>query len=603
MSTQTLYYKHQDSVAVDEVGNFVTDTVGNIVSPIPPIVISPYAGFTVNGTQEKSCWHGTIAYDGFTYDWSGCTDNTDDNPVRIETDGFLLRFVHSGATGFAAVTNLRNLSKNYSTLTVKVYAGNNHDPKIYKGKETEEGTEYYTMYNATGHGVLVNWGEQVIFATTYHCPGGDYLVGSVTIDFTELSVTIDTDGVGGDTSEFPCGETWFEPKDPDEKYITVYAPNAWCSPNRTVYTETSKITVGCRVWGKNQNTIKVPNDLDEESAKDAAALAFVYSVEHHDYMISDDGTVFWEDTTYEPESVTEIEVWKLYDGVTDKSLWAENSNGATGRVWETASPNQLVALPDQRKYAARGTHVANNIEASDYPYIIGTPHKTSPWGIYTSYTVESPEYLTCQHYPNGPDNAPATVKCERQFVNLTRGDYTLRCCFNASAWVGLFEGIYGSFDMYVISVGVVHLNANGECAANPENKMSQDDAIEYTGGQIGEVRGVTNATKPGTLQTISAYGIGDGIYRRTGERGYVYEFVRKWVISPCHTGEVTAVYTGSEAGKYYLSESDATSKSNALDIAERGNNVYSFTAGEITYFRASAPIDDENTEMDMEEFE
>jgi hypothetical protein len=392
-------------------------------------------------------------------------------------------------------------------------------------------------------------------------------------------------------------------------YITVSAPFAWCSTyDGTVYTEISQVESNSRAWRQSDNSVLIPPGIGEEYAKNTAAYTLVSSFEDRNYIIGEDGTVFWEDITYVPESAMEIEVWKLYDGVTDKSLWAENSNGATGRVWETASPNQLVALPDQRKYAAGGTHVANNIEASDYPYIIGTPHKTSPWGIYTSYTVESPEYLTCQYYPNGPDNAPATVKCERQFVNLTRGDYTLRCCFNASAWPGFFEEVYGSFDMYVISVGVVQLNANGECAANPENILWQDDAIEYTGGQIGEVRGVTNATKPGTLQTISAYGIGEGIYRRTGERGYVYDFIRKWVTSPCHSGEATAVYTGGESGKYYLAEEDAVNKSNALDIADKGSAAYSFTGKNgIEYYRSGVPQKSNDAALNVnvidEEFE
>lgn len=601
MSIQELEYKHRDVIAVDGAGNLVTDSAGNLGNVIPPVIISPGASFGADdGIQGKSCWHGSIEYDGKTYDWSGCMDNGVDNPVRIETEGFLLRFVNRGAEGFAAVTNLRNLAKVHDSLTVKVYAGNNFDPVVKKVAETEEFITYSTEHDATRHGISVRWGEQSIDDHGYHCPGSNYYVGSVTINFSELTVTLNTDGVTWKSGTFKCGDIWDEPIDPDVDIITVVASIAWCNTEEStaVYTELSAVQEGNRVWSNERNRVPVPPGVDEETAKNAAAMSFVGTTESRDYIVGEDGVVYWEDTEYMPETAAEIQVRQLYDGITGKVLWTTDTGQVsinppvyrTGRVWKKASLEKLTTIAEQKNFPASGTEIAEYVDSFDYT------------GLYIYYYPEgyySGGYLFDISCSVEPFACGSSFTYKYFVLTGVRNDVSIT--LQSDLFDGLLMddpdyigGCNGLLD-YVRRPGIGWL----DLFTQPAFKCAEND--------LGELYPELIASKHGEIRYQDGgwelFQIDGGVYAEKYPiiYGYVYNFVRRWITSPCDSSEQNAVYTGGEFGKYYTSAENATNNINGFAISEKGNAVYSFKAGDTKYHRVGYPATDQ-LETD-EEFE
>lgn len=596
MSIQKLEYKHRDVIAVDGVGNLVTDSAGNLCNVIPPVIISPGASFgTDTNAQGKSCWYGSIEYGGKTYDWSGCSDNGESNPVRIETEGFLLRFTHRGADSFAAVTNLRNLAKVHDSLTVKVYAGNNFVPVTKKVSETEEFITYSNEHAATYHGISVRWGEQSIWDQGYHCPGGNYYVGSVTINFSDLTVTLNTDDVTWYSGPFKCGEIWDEPIDPDVDIITVVAPIAWCNTEEStvVYTELSAVQAGDRVWSNERNRVPVPPGVDEESAKNAAAMSFVGTTEARHYIITQSGSIYWEDVDFVPsDMLKEIQVTLLRDPVTGDELWARG-----------------YGMPSENNCKYRASHVRSGLAVSPKPVKdFAEQLKFSAWGgELASSIVCSTEHSGLLWFDNGALAASddsfsvtaGTTECDHLLydyytLSVTRKGKTL-----TRQSVALIHDLYTDINDAADRMVVIPMYENKGFGCD-DNDIFVAEPYPL-GSNTGDVR-------KGSYDTFHIDG---GVYSYIRSAyGWVYVFPRRWVLSPCSLSagaDPEEIFTGEREDIYYLSIKDLKSgESSGQSIAKSGKGVYYIADEDGTrlYYRSGGDLDMEtNTTIDDEEFE
>ena len=597
MSIQKLTYQADlSAVYADATGNLITDAAGNLGIVVPPIIISPGAAFADDGMQGKSCWYGSIEYGGNTYDWSGCTDNGDSNPVRIETEGFLLRFANRGSDGFAAITNLRNLAKAHDSLTVKVYAGNNFVPETKKVDETEEFIQYSTEHDATYHGIGVQWGEQSIEDFGYQCPGSNYYVGSVTINFSDLTVTLNTDDVTWYSGPFKCGEIWDEPIDPDVDIITVVAPIAWCNTEEgtIVYTELSAVQVGNRVWSNEMNSVPVPPGVDEESAKNAAAMSFVGTTEERHYIITQSGAVYWEDVDFVPpaDMINEIQVKLLRDPVTGDELWARG-----------------YGMPSENNCKYRASHVRSGLVVSPKPVKdFAEQLKFSAWGgELVSSIVCSTEHSGLLWFDNGALAASddsfsvtaGTTECDHLLydyytLSVTRKGKTLTRQSGA-----LIHDVYLDIDDAADRMVVIPMYENKGFGCD-DNDIFVAEPYPL-GSNTGDVR-------KGSYDTFHIDG---GVYSYISSAyGWVYVFPRRWVLSPCSPNagaDPEEIFTGEQEDIYYLSIEDLKSgKSPGQSIAKSGNGVYYIVDEDGTklYYGSGGDLDMEtNTTIDDEEFE
>jgi hypothetical protein len=393
-------------------------------------------------------------------------------------------------------------------------------------------------------------------------------------------------------------------------YITVSAPFAWCSTyDGTVYTEISQVESNSRAWRQSDNSVLIPPGIGEEYAKNTAAYTLVSSFEDRNYIIGEDGTVFWEDITYEPESIGSLQVHPAVlvgqDDVVNnyqfcrKDLWCENviygawTADTTGRLfskayYEGGDPESFDAYRaedcqlnvDPRNVM---TFADAGIEYTHLARISKDSNDRYPYG----YMLKTGATTTLPENPNMGVDTPVTY-CE--YVTF---DGAKKCWLPKDYRPGPSER----------EIAALPSKPYWEEVADGIFEIKPDAHDEV--GQIFTLRKIVGDCFKWT----------DGRYYYTARQswsggliGYVYEFVRKWVTSPCHSGKVTTVYTGGESGKYYLAEEDAVNKSNALDIADKGSAAYSFTGKNgIEYYRSGAPQKSNDTALSVnvidEEFE
>jgi hypothetical protein len=377
-----------------------------------------------------------------------------------------------------------------------------------------------------------------------------------------------------------------------------------------VYTEISQVESNSRAWRQSDNSVYILPGASEEYIKDFAAYTLVSSFEDRNYIIGEDGTVFWEDITYEPESIARVQVYSaIIAGQDDyyndhqfcrKDLWCEHlvygaytSEDTTGRFFQKAyyeggdpeSFDAYRAEDCQLNVDPRNvmTFADAGIEYTHLARISKDSNDRYPYG----YMLKTGATTTLPENSNMGVDTPVTY-CE--YVTF---DGAKKCWLRKDYTPGPSEREIAAFPSKPYWEEV----ADGVFELKPD---THDEV-----GQIFTLRKIlgycfkwTDGRYYSTARASDSYGLS----------GYVYEFVRKWVTSPCHTGEVAAVYTGSEAGKYYLAEEDAVNKSNALDIADKGSAAYSFTGKNgIEYYRSGAPQKSNDTALSVnvidEEFE
>jgi hypothetical protein len=336
----------------------------------------------------------------------------------------------------------------------------------------------------------------------------------------------------------------------------------------------------------------VPEGVDEDSAKNAAAWTNAVSLDTRDYIIGADGTVYWEDTDYVPSSVREISVRLMEDHLTGKKLWAMGWGHAgetdclyrATTIIDKASEKRLSSLSEQRNFPAPGNIVAdsacNNTAALSY-HIVDNRR-----GV-----VLVSDEISC---------SLETIACgeghEYFKFSGSRGGVSFECrtrIFSGS-WLSGYVGGCGGLAEYLRVNGWLPVASLGGWSCITDELGTQ--YIDDTSPEIGEIRG--SGFHP------LVFSIDGGLYtvQHSATEGYVYEFVRRWITSPCDAETEQAVYTGSTSGKYYASAEEAQADVNGVDITSQGTNVFSFVGNnELTYYRVGIPAIDET--ITDEEFE
>jgi hypothetical protein len=410
MSDSIKYSTGLNAVAVDSVGNLVTDSAGNLVIPIEALKIyalSDAPTVTVGEVVHQSTTT-TLKFPDKTVSFT--VRNGDDKITKAEG-------ICEGRSGITL--NMRYLQQRYGdSVTFGVAVAESVKRKYQKSTAENGSVQYCVEYQPSSHVSSIVWnGESIYGDSTKRCVGESVHVGKVTIDFQSATATLDTSSVPTDITD-ECGECRNEPP---TITITIVCDYAYCEPDlgATRYIANSL----AYLWGSAVNEVVVEYGETEDEAIAKAATKYVES-EKKQYITADNpswatGKRFWRDEDKDEPGSYDVHAVPWLRTCTrnavnnngtpwGEELWVEQTresgNGKTGRVFNRASWYRYPTLTEAMEYDIdRATVVAENLE---YEY-----HDTSRYTELEWYEQKLPGLLSLYHLTNGKVITDVPCKC------------------------------------------------------------------------------------------------------------------------------------------------------------------------------------------------
>jgi hypothetical protein len=579
--TQSITYNTGlNAVAVDSVGNLVTDSAGNLVIPIEPILLSPSAGFPRgDGAESTGCQTIAVTLNGNHTETFRICDSED----RVVSDVGIV----NGRSGLTL--NMRTLQKRFGDTVTLSLAIQTHFKRKWNKVTDEEGNviEYCSQYTTYGHRMRVTWnGEPIDGESVYRC-GGSVHVGKVTIDFNSATVSLDTSAMPDSMLGAECGGCVPEP--PIE-IIVIEAPYAWCNTlGSVIYTE-AYFSGRSRYWENKETEITVYPGEDHEEKINDASICCVEAVSNVAYVTLESlnvdltlsGDRYWKTNDTKPLHVEQaITVYRCYNKDTKEYLWAErypdSTNTRTGRIWSYGD------LPDNYSTACGGDYsTANNVKVKSPGEAWVTPSRN--YTVSASVTYDGEDYAGTVGSPEF-HIIPCGEKLYAQLVG------TFHPYLDAPvSWQDLFSaaleidgGIKDNYDKLL------------ERFASQSPFAVIGGFVECSNGKLVVVE-TSTMIKDGTVSVEPAGGPADDTetpyfehkgnrYYITEEHGYLCEVteltLRNWAVSPCQAGGgvIDSVYLPEDKSAVYILSNNQPVMTNQIKIIGSGSGQYSITTG------------------------
>lgn len=533
--TQSITYNTGlNAVAVDSIGNLVTDSAGNLVIPIEPVII------TVESESNHSdckCAIVNVIGDG-SQTFMPCVGNM---PFRQNSINWLGKATDIHAVQL--VSNLRNV--NMESLSFDIIAG------IQVHRPVGEFSPSYMQ-------VKIQWGDKEITSDQYyvcHQSRKVFNIGNININLQNNTLSYTGVDLPTNASSVKCEQ---KEDPPEPEVIVIDAPYAWCyADNITgdmIYTETDNplgrdwgdiVNGQVRYWHKSRNEIAVWPDEDKEAAIILAADCCVLSAGTADYIVFESlsselaGLRLWRDRDKDSdEKYTPIPVLRCETEDQSSVLYVEFHYGAsphTGRVWKDAADEDNIPDSDKIKYLA-DNYVASDLQWQNLaPYTVGAiieldgqgsyKGTVNPWWI-SRIVCGGVEYCQLGGVFNCPENSgecPTTGWEVHSSVLQTFGqpDYTILS--NLMGAVTLTTGA-------------------AECGENNNIICDAPHGYNFSGAIWVEPLDNPSSTEP--------YFVYDGNrYTNAGITGYVFDSYRDyaWSPSPCQSSADSVVFTHSDS--------------------------------------------------------
>lgn len=579
--TQSITYNTGlNAVAVDSVGNLVTDSAGNLVIPIEPVII------TVESESNHSdckCAIVNVIGDG-SQTFMPCVGNM---PFRQNSINWLGKStdIHS----VQLVSNLRNI--NDETLSFDIVAG------IQVHRPVGEFSPSYMQ-------VIIQWGDSWIQSEKYyvcHQSSKVFNIGNISINLNNNTLTYTGVDLPTNASSVKC-EQKEEPPEPE--IIVIEAPYSWCgrvysvdaesnetvTEAATIYTESGVPSTDDLVWASDRTEIKVDEGATDDEREEAitnASVGRITSVQKREYILVDTTNAslqpahntFWRDKDRDTstDNWTPITGYSCTGSVTGNYLWVEQLPGAPGattkRVWSASSITD--DLPDSDKE----THeVSKNLVEEDLPWVTSTTTDVrievhaycSSDGNYYDGVLEGHYFRTgvsCGKYDRwaqlAGDFKPYKENCPCRGSNLYSNVVKIEDDNNL---INYFMGL--TID---ITTGIA------ECS---------DGSIVYGDTATAIKGGLIHVRASGDDEEAAYFEYNNEQYRPNGAVGYVFEKTavqyRAWTVSPCYEDQtrVTTLYTNENTPTRLFTISNGVATETQIVIVSSGTSVYSFKVGE-----------------------
>lgn len=545
-----------NAVAVDSVGNLVTDSAGNLVIPIEPVII------TVESESNHSdckCAIVNVIGDG-SQTFMPCVGNM---PFRQNSINWLGKATDIHAVQL--VSNLRNV--NMESLSFDIIAG------IQVHRPVGEFSPSYMQ-------VKIQWGDKEITSDQYyvcHQSRKVFNIGNININLQNNTLSYTGVDLPTNASSVKC-----EQKEEPE-IIVIEAPYAWCNTlGSVIYTE-DEVSGLSRYWANKETEVTVYPGEDREEKINEASLCCVQpgggnvayvTLESLDVYQTLSGDRYWK--TYDTKSLhveQAITVYRCFNKDTKEYLWVErypdSTNTKTGRIWSYGD------LPDNHLTACGGDYsTANNVKVKSPGEAWVTPSRNYTVSASVTYggedyagTIGSPEFHII----------PCGEKLYAQLVGTFHPDLDAPV-----AWQDLFSaaleidgGIEDSYDKllarfasqspFAVIGGFVECS-NGKLAVVEMSTMIKEGTIA-----VDPAGGPADDTETPYFEHIGSR------YYITEQHGYLCEVtkltLRKWAVSPCQEGGgvIDSVYLPEDKSAVYILSNNQLVLTNQIKILGSGS--------------------------------
>lgn len=587
--TQSITYNTGlNAVAVDSIGNLVTDSAGNLIIPVAPIGITVYSE---GNHSDCRCAIVRIESSAGEQTFIPCRNSM---PFRQNSELWLatssdIHEVHVGS-------NFGNLTTQSAEFSINAGIIIDRPPGEFAATEVS---------------VQISWGNQHIQSDNYYvCHQGmrTYFLGSISVDLNRLTLTYTPPNLPTDRGSVKC-EQKEEPPEPE--IIVIDAPYSWCgrvysvdaesnetvTEGATLYTESGVPSTNDLVWASDRTEIKVDEGATDDEREEAitnASVGRITSVQKREYMLVDPTNTslqlahntFWRDNRGDTstDNWTTITVYSCTGSVTGKHLWVEQRPGASGattkRIWSASSEFDEVSDDVKETYEVS----KNLVEKKDLPWVT----QTSTDVIVYAHVYESVDDMI---YDGIVEDA-----------HITTDD----TCGSYGRWAqlsGMFKPDdpscpYGGMDLYS-AVVLIGDDWNGSYEDLWRYFLTEPIPIApgYASCVDGDIVYVEtpSSIKGGMLHVDpSDEGVTDGgyfvydneQYQPNGAVGYVFEKdtvpYLAWTVSPCYENKpgVTTLYTKKDGDPRLFIVNAGVITETSIGIVSSGTSVYSFKVGE-----------------------